>query len=204
MRAVIANVVMTIVIAGVAAAADVARTEAEEAMALCRSVDQPSGDASDRAARLDEGLRRAEAAVAADPNELSAHMAVVCNLGKRLELTGIGLRTLSRLHRMKEAIDRASALAPDAADVLIAKGEFLRRLPAFLGGDHELGRALLGRAVELHPDDVRARLFLARALAADGAPEARARVAEALAAARRDGAAAEQTEAQSLLASLPD
>jgi tetratricopeptide (TPR) repeat protein len=204
MRTAIANVVMTIVIAGVAEAAEVARTTADEAMALCRSVERLSGDARAAADRLEEGLRLAEAAVAADANELSAHMAVVCNLGKRLELSGIGLRTLGRVHRMKEAIDRASAIAPDAAEVLVAKGEFLRRLPAFLGGDHELGRALLQRAVELHPDDVQARLYLARALAADGSPEARARLVDALAAARRCGAPAEQREAQALLASLPD
>jgi tetratricopeptide (TPR) repeat protein len=204
MRAAIANVVMTIVIAGVADAADVARAKADEAMAICRSVDRMGGDARDRADRLETGLQLAEDAVAADANELSAHMAVVCNLGKRLESTGIGLRTLGRVHRMKEAIDRATAIAPDAAEVLIAKGEFLSRLPAFLGGDHELGRALLQRAVELHPDDVRARLYLARALAADGSPEARARLNDALAAARRCGAPAEQSEAQALLASLPD
>ena len=100
-------------------------------MAICRSVDGMGGDAQDKVNRLEAGLQIAEAAVAADANALSAYMGVVCNLGKRLELTGIGLRTLGRVHRMKEAIDRASDLAPDAAEVLIAKGEFLRRLPAF-------------------------------------------------------------------------
>src|SRR5262249_11989605 len=153
---------------------------------------------------LETGLRMAEGAVAADAKELAAHMAVVCNLGRLLELTGIGLRTFARVRRMQEAVERAWALAPDDAEVLIAKGELLRRLPASRGGDHELGRALLRRAVELHPDHVAARLHLAHALAEDGAPEARERVNEALAAARRCGAAAEQGEAQALLSSLSD
>lgn len=175
MRAAIANVVMTIVIVGTAVGAragEVARAKADEAMTLCRSVDRLDGDVDASLERLESAFRLAEAAVAADASELVAHMAVVCTLGKRLELSGIGIRTLGRVHRMKAAIDRASEIAPDDADVLVAKGEFLRRLPIFMGGDPGLGRALLQRAVELHPDDVQARRYLARALAADGLADA--------------------------------
>ena len=208
MRGPITNVVMAIVIGGVAGDAhanDVAPATVDQALVLCQSVDRmAAGDTQQKIATLEAGLRMSEAAVAADPDDVQAYLAVCCNLGKQLGVSGLSWRVFGQLHRLRDAIERAAALAPDDADVLIARGEILRRLPASMGGDHELGRALLRRAVELHPDHVAARLHLARALADDGAPEARARVNDALAAARRCGAAAEQTEAQALLASLPD
>jgi cytochrome c-type biogenesis protein CcmH/NrfG len=208
MRPSITNVVMAIVIDGLLGAAlagDAPAAMAEQALAICQSVERmPAGDTERKLARLADGLRMSEAAVAADDGNARAHLAVCCNLGKQLDLTGLSLRAFGRLRRMQAEVERAAALAPDDPDVLIARGEILRRTPVSLGGDRELGRALLRRAVELYPDHVAARLYLARAMADDRAPDARTRVSEAVAAAKRCGAAAEQSEAEELLASLRD
>jgi cytochrome c-type biogenesis protein CcmH/NrfG len=105
---------------------------------------------------------------------------------------------------MQAEIDRAQDLAPDDPDILVAKGEMLRRVPGPLGGNKDQGRALLVHAVAVRPDHLPARLYLARALADDGDPAARDRIYEALAAAKKAGAVREQSEAQQLLASLRD
>jgi cytochrome c-type biogenesis protein CcmH/NrfG len=71
-----------------------------------------------------------------------------------------------------------------------------------LGGDRAAGLALLRQAVALDPDHVGARLALARAMAEDGAPDARAKAYEALAVAKKLGAKREQSEAADLLANM--
>src|SRR5258706_14769430 len=149
MRGPITNVVMAIVIGGVAGDAhanDVAPATVDQALVLCQSVDRmAAGDTQQKIATLEAGLRMSEAAVAADPDDVQAYLAVCCNLGKQLGVSGLSWRIFGQLHRLQDAIQRAAALAPDDADVLIARGEILRRLPASMGGDHELGRALLRR-----------------------------------------------------------
>ncbi len=164
----------------------------------------PAADKAKKIKRLEEGIVIAEAAVAADDEDARAHLALFCNVGRKLDLAGLSWRVFGEVRRMQAEIDRAQELAPDDPDILVAKGELLRRVPGPLGGNKELGRALLVRAVELRPDHLPARLFLARALADDRDPAARARVYEALAAAKKAGAVREQSEAQELLASLRD
>jgi cytochrome c-type biogenesis protein CcmH/NrfG len=206
MRALIASVAMTIVIgcsAVPAGANEMSSALAAEAFALCKSVDRiPPADPQATIVRLEEAVRLSEAAVATDAEDARAHLALFCNLGRQLDLAGLGWRTFGRLRRARVAINRAYELAPRDPDVLVAKGEMLRRLPAALGGDKVTGIALLGRAVELDPDNVSARLRLARAMAADRAPDARARIHEALTLAEQRGAEIEQSEARALLASL--
>jgi len=206
MRALIASVVMTVVIECLAVpsrANETSSAGAAQAYVLCKSADRSApADLEVTLARLEEGVRLSEAAVAADPNDARAQLALFCNLGKQLDLTGISWRAFGRLRRARAAINRAHELAPNDPDVLIAKGEMLRRLPAALGGDKAGGYVLLRRAVELEPDNVAIRLRLAGAMAADGAPEARARIDEALALAEKNGAEREQSEARALLVSL--
>jgi tetratricopeptide (TPR) repeat protein len=203
MRALIASVVMTIAIGSLALPAVAGETSgalATQAFLLCKSVDRLALD--DPRPVIEEGIRLSEAAVAADPHDARAQLALFCNLGRQLDLGGLSWRSFGRLRRAKAAIDRAHELAPGDTDVLIAKGEMLRRLPAALGGDKATAFALLRRAVELKPDDAAVCLHLARATAADGAPDARARISEAIVRAERNGAAHEESEARALLASL--
>jgi len=208
MRALIASVVMASVIGWLVAPAgadDVSRPMAAAALSLCEGVEHtPGDDKARRLARLDDGVRMSEAAVAADPEDARAHLALFCNLGRQLDAAGVSWRGFERLRRAQAAINRAHQLAPDDPDVLVAKGEMLRHVPRPLGGDPTMGLALLRRAVEVAPDHVAARLHLARAMADDRVPGARAKVYEALAVAKRRGALREESEAQALLASLED
>src|SRR6185295_16014065 len=169
MRALIASVVMTIVIGWLvvpAHADETSRAMAVQALALCETVDRiPPADRQATLVRLEEGVRTSEAAIAVDPKDARAHLALFCNLGKQLDLAGLSWRVFGRLRRAQAAVDRAHELAPNDPDVLVAKGEMLRHVPAVLGGDKVLGFTLIRRAVELEPDHVPARLHLARAMA---------------------------------------
>ena len=176
MRALIASVVTAGVIGWLAPpsrADDVSRPVAEQALALCQSVERTPGlDPAEALARYEEGIRVSELAIAADPNDARAHMALFCNLGRQLDASGLSWRAFGRLRRARAAIDRAHALAPDDPGVLVAKGEMLRRLPRVLGGDKDAGMELLRRAVEIAPDHVTARRLLARAMADEGEAQA--------------------------------
>jgi hypothetical protein len=206
MRALIANVVMACAIGALVPPADAddrSRPLAVAALAICQRVDvAPTEDRSAGIARLEEGIAMSEAAVAADEHDASAHLALFCSLGKQIELSGLSWRVFARVRRARAEIDRAHELAPNDPDVLTAKGELLRRLPSTLGGDKTAGLVLIRRAVEVAPNHVAARLFLAHAMADDGAPEARKAVSDALAVAERSGAERERSEARALLASL--
>jgi len=206
MRALIANVVMACVIGALvspAAADDRSRALAAAALASCEAVDATrEGDRSARLARLEEGIVMSEAAVAADSQDPRAHLALFCNLGLHVDLSGLSWRMFDRLRRAQAEIDRAHELAPSDPDILVAKGELLRHMPSPLGGDKAAGLILIRRATEIAPDHVAARLHLAHALADDRAPDARVHVREALAVAERCGAERERSEARALLASL--
>ena len=177
MRDLLARIVTGVLIgavAGAASANEASRTKAREAMVLCESVDRmPESERPVALARLAEGLAFGEAAIALDPDDARAHLALCCNLGKQIDLGGLNWRIVGQVRRMRVEIDRAQALDPDDIDVLITKGEMLRRLPRVFGGDRDEGVALLRRAVELRPDSVVARLYLARALAAERSPATR-------------------------------
>ena len=206
MRPPIANVVMACVIGALvppASADDRSRPLATAALAICQRVEVTTdGDRSACIARLEESVVMSQAAVAADEHDALAHFALFCGIGKQIELSGLSWRVFERVRRAHAEIDRAQELAPTDPDILVAKGEFLRRLPSPLGGDKAAGLVLIRRAVELAPNHVAARLFLAHAMADDGAPDARKCVREALAVAERSGAERDRSEARALLASL--
>jgi hypothetical protein len=117
----------------------------------------------------------AERALAADARDARAHFAAVCNLGKLMEIEGLGIGQLFSLRRLKRELDTALELAPGDADALVAKGALLLNLPRLLGGDVDEAEHVLRRAVAAEPDNDEARCYLAQALTARGAEdEARA------------------------------
>lgn len=176
---------------------------AREALAICEAADR--APESERAAQLATGLARAEAAVEADPHDAAAHLAVFCNLGKRLRARG-GWALLSAfrdLARARKALDTALVLVPDYAGALAAKGQMLAELPRWIGGDRDEAVRLLRRAVTVEPEDPRMRLMLANALQAAGRrEEARAHALAALGSLERDGSEDDRETARTLVASL--
>jgi hypothetical protein len=159
--------------------------EATQALALC--LDAEDASPADKPALLAHGLELAEAAILRDDRDATAHLAVFCNLGKRLQMEGVSFRSLAGVRRLRREIDLTIELAPDYADALAAKGAFLLKLPRMLGGDKRKGEQLLRRALALDPRNVTTRIYLAHALAARNAH------AEASKEARRARAIAEAT-----------
>jgi tetratricopeptide (TPR) repeat protein len=183
---------------------EIANPAAREALVLCRAAD--GVPLSDRAKILANGLERAEKAEQEAPQDASAHFAVFCNLGKRLQLeqhTLWLLAGLNELNRARRELDVALELAPDYPAAVAAKGEMLAELPRFLGGDPREGERLLRRAVGLAPDDPQIRVMLATLLHARGQPEeARMHAAVALDILERTGPSTEVDDVRTLMARL--
>ena len=141
----------------VAAAASPAASAPPDALALCSAADR--APARDQRALLERGLAAAEAAIAADERDASAHFAVFCNLGKQMREAGTVRQSLA-IGRLKRELDSALALDPDDPQLLVAKGAFLVELPPVFGGDAERGKALLRAALAKDPSNRDARRYL--------------------------------------------
>ena len=151
---------------------------------------------------LERGMALASAAVEADPRDARAHLALFCNQGKQLELAGLRWRSLARLSRAKATLEQALALAPDDPDILAAKGAMLEQLPAVLGGDAAEAERLFRRALEVDPNHVPSRLFLAKLLVHGERSTAAAEVARAIELADREGTPEDRAAAHALAEDL--
>lgn len=160
-------------VTGPARAVPSGSSAASQSLALCNGADGVSSE--ERTQALARGMALAEGALAADPRDARAHFAIVCNLGKQMEGSGLGLGQLFSLRRLRHEMDKTLELAPDDADALAAKGALLLRLPGWFGGDPTQAEQLLRRALAAEPDNDTVRCYLAQALNARGAgDEARA------------------------------
>ena len=155
--------------AGDAGAVPPGSPRAQDAFALCQLAEQQSGEA--RVELLTRGLELAEAAVAADRQDALAQFALFCNLGRRVQTTGVGFAAALAVYRAERALDTALELAPADADVIAAKGVLLLQLPAVLGGDEQRGEQCLRRALSIDPNHGTARGYLDEVLARRGATE---------------------------------
>ncbi|MCW5892723.1 MAG: hypothetical protein KIT14_19600 [bacterium] len=196
---------LVLTLAAVAPALAAGRPEgtpaSRDAMAACARA--RAAPAAEQERLFTDALAAAERAVAAAADDALAHFAVFCALGGRMERQGISLAALTSLRRLRQAVDRTLALAPDYAAALAGKGSLLCETPRLLGGDCAEGEALLRRAIRLDPGWVRPRLTLAEALLARGARAEAASVARAaVAVAERDGDAADTAEAKALVARI--
>jgi hypothetical protein len=144
---------------GVAADPEAERL-ADDSLTLCTRAD--GLEAGERGPALERALALAERARTRDDHLARAHFAVFCSLGRLVELRGIGLRTLGSVTAVREAIDRAAALAPNDVDVLVGRGALLLRLPRLLGGDTAEAEHCLRHALELDPWHAGARQYLAQ------------------------------------------
>jgi tetratricopeptide (TPR) repeat protein len=190
--------VVVVIAAGIVAAQPRGSTASRRAMETCNEAGALDGDAAD--AMLVRGMREAEAAVSADPDDALAHFAVFCTLGKQLRRRGPSLWSLFELRRLQREIDRTLELAPDFADAMAGKGALLLGAPRLLGGNAAEAEQWLRRAVALDPEWLTPRLDLVRALRRLGADaEAAAEARRALALAERSGDAAKVARARALL-----
>src|SRR5262249_12599139 len=91
MRAPRAVVIATITVGALTAvrADDRSRTEAKEAMEICAEGERAPGDTTKKLDGVARGIAAGEGAVAADGADGRAHLALFCNLGKELELSGL-------------------------------------------------------------------------------------------------------------------
>jgi hypothetical protein len=140
---------------------------AKESLVLCSQADELSATA--QRAALARGVHLAEQTIAADSRDAKAHFALFCNLGKQMKVTGLGLSSLVKFHRLRHELDTTLALAPDDADALAAKGAMLLETPRLFGGDATAAAGLLRRALEIEPDNAAAQRYLAAALTEGGA-----------------------------------
>lgn len=160
--------------AAVTLAADPAGTPiSKEALALCHRAQRPG--APDPEATLTTSLELADRAIAADDRDALAHFARFCALGEQARMSGASISSLLKIRPIRDAVDRTLVLAPDFPDALLGKGALLVSLPGLLGGDDDEGERLVRRALEIDPEFVDARLFLAETLL-DGGRRADARV----------------------------
>jgi cytochrome c-type biogenesis protein CcmH/NrfG len=186
--------------ASVARADDACLRLTREAWAVCQST--ATTDPVRRMEELERGMALASAAIAADPHQARAHFALFCNQAKQLELAGLSWRSLERLSRAKATLEQALALAPDDPDILAAKGEMLRELPAVLGGDTDEAERLFRRALAHDPNHVASRLFLAKLLVQDERSTAADEVARAVELADRQGTPEDRAAAHALAQDL--
>lgn len=155
-----------------------------EALANCHRGQAASDEQA--TAILALSLEQADRAVAADERDALAHFARFCALGEQARRSGASLSSLVKIWAIRDAVDRTLELAPDYSDALHGKGALLCSLPRLLGGDAEEGERLVRRAVEIDPEYVGARLFLAERLLDRGRrADAEAQAARALEAAER-------------------
>jgi tetratricopeptide (TPR) repeat protein len=158
---------------------------------------------SERAQHFTDGEALATRAVALDDRCAEAHFALFCNRGETMRLDGESLRDVIGLRGLLHELDRTLELAPDNADALSAKGNFLVRLPRVLGGDLDRGEAMLKRVIELDPTAVNARIGLARVCDYRGDRAESLRFAtRALEVAKETGRSDRIADAQAMLAEL--
>lgn len=188
--------------AGAAAADPPGTPLSREALAICHKAQATTTD-TDARPLLDESLALADRAVASNPDDALAYFARFCALGEQARRSGASLSSLVKLWPIRDAIDRTLELAPDYPDALLGKGALLCSVPRLLGGDPTEGERLVRQALEVDPNYVGARLFLAeRLLERDDRAAARVEAETARQAAERKNDPDAVRDADELLARI--
>jgi len=144
------------------------RTLTNESLDECR-LGRMAQERASRLTHFEKGRHLGEQAVSIDDKSPNAHFALFCNLGELMRLDGeMSLGSVLGFRRMMKELDRTLELAPDHLDALSARGTFLVRLPAMLGGNPDTGEQLLRRVIASEPTAVNARLSLAKSYCSRG------------------------------------
>lgn len=100
--------------------------------------------------QLDEAIRIATAAVAADPKNADAQYAVSEVNGRKAQSVGM-LRAAGYAGKLKKAAEAAIAIDPKHVDALEILVDFHRRAPGIMGGDKKKGTEYLERLMQVDP-----------------------------------------------------
>ncbi len=131
---------------------------------------------SERIEAYDKGLKAATQAMRLHPNDAETHFLYAANLGSATKLRGITSGVVN-LSEVTKHVDRAVELDPHHAPSLQMKGGLLAELPWYLGGNAELAKDYLRRAIEADGKYTNAWIILAKLLIKEGKlEEARAQL----------------------------
>ena len=120
-------------------------------------------DTSEKIEAYDKGLKAATQAMTLHPDDAETHFLYAANLGSATRLRGITSGVVNLSEVMKH-VDRAVELDPHHAPSLQMKGGLLAELPWYLGGNAELAKDYLRRAIEADGKYTNARIILAKLL----------------------------------------
>jgi len=125
-------------------------------------------DRKDEKLRLwEKGMGYGKRAMEANPDGKEGHFYYMGNLGAIVQARGT-FSSLWHLGRIKRAMDRTLELDPDFPPALVARAQFLTRVPGLFGGDASEALLLYRRALEVDPGYHLARYHLAEMSAGKG------------------------------------
>ena len=125
------------------------------------------GESKEQIALWEKGQTYGERAIEANPDGVEGRFYYLANMGAIAQAKGL-LGSLWRFRKIKKALDRAYALDPNFLPVLIARAQYLTKMPGMLGGSEEEAIRLYRRVLELDPTYVAAWYYLAELDVAHG------------------------------------
>jgi tetratricopeptide (TPR) repeat protein len=127
------------------------------------------GEARERRASLERGVKAGEQAARLAPNQPEGHFWLAANMGALAESFGL-MQGLRYRGRIKDALVRVLVIDPawqqGSADRALGRWYF--RVPGLFGGSRRKAREHLDKALAYHPQSTLTLLFLADLAAAEG------------------------------------
>ena len=127
----------------------------------------PAGETDEKLRLWEKGMAYAKRAIEANPEGKEGHFYYMGNLGAIVQARGT-FSSLWHLRRIKRGMDRTLELDPDFPPALVARAQFLTRVPGLFGGDEQEALRLYLRALEVDPGYHIARYHLAEMYAGKG------------------------------------
>jgi tetratricopeptide (TPR) repeat protein len=103
-----------------------------------------------RITQFQNGVRRAQMAIAADPSRPEGHHFYAVNLGSIVETGGM-LRHVRKIKKVIRAMEDALAADPDFVPALVVEAQFNLDMPGLFGGDMDKAKRALDRAMAADP-----------------------------------------------------
>jgi len=127
----------------------------------------PAADKDQKIALWEKGRAYGERATEVNPDGKEGHFYAMSNLGSIVQIKG-KLSGLWNLRRIKRGMDRTLELDPDFPPALVARAQYLTRMPGLFGGDEKEALRLYARALAVDPKYYIAYYYLADLYAENG------------------------------------